>query len=62
MLSANITDYVNGFSVTVYEPGIGFLVREITDTRLEALKALESAVRALLQKEREIILNAAMMQ
>lgn len=62
MLDANITEYVNGFSVTVYEPGTGFLVREVTDTRLEALKALESTVRTLLQKERDAIVTAAMMQ
>jgi len=62
MLTAHVDDFVNGFSVSVYDTKDGYLVREVTETRLEALKALHNSVLDLLTKEREAILNAAMMQ
>jgi len=57
-----INDYTNGFSITAYDPKDGYLIREVTETKLEALKALHNVVLDLLSKEREAILNAAMMQ
>jgi hypothetical protein len=62
MLEMKIESFTNGFSVAVFDDADGYLVREVTETRLEALKAVHSVVLDLLSKEREAILDATMLQ
>jgi hypothetical protein len=62
MLEFKIESFTNGFSVAVYDDNDGYLVREVTETRLEALKAVHNVVLDLLSKEREAILDATMLQ
>ena len=62
MLEFKVESFVNGYSVVAYDDADGYLVREVTETRLEALKALHVVVQDLLTKEREAILNATMLQ
>ena len=62
MTSILIDEFVNGFSVAIYDHEENYVVREVTETRLEALKVLQNTVEALMVKEREKILNATMLQ
>ena len=61
MLEFKIESFTNGFSVAVYDDADGYLVREVTETRLEALKTVHNVVLDLLSKERRAILDGAMM-
>jgi hypothetical protein len=62
MLEFKVESFTNGFSVAVYDDNDGYLVREVTETKLEALKAVHNVVLDLLSKEREAILDATMLQ
>jgi hypothetical protein len=62
MLKMEIESFINGFSVIVYDNKDGYLVREVTETNLEALKVLQTALIKLLSKELDRLLNAATMQ
>jgi len=60
MLNSQIEDWKNGFSVYVYDNGGGYLVREVTETKIDALIAARNAFDALIAEERRAILDAAM--
>jgi hypothetical protein len=62
MLEFKVESFTNGFSVAVFDNKDGYLVREVTETRLEALKTVHNVVLDLLSKEREAILDATMLQ
>jgi len=62
MIEFKIESFTNGFSVAVFDDADGYLIREVTETRLEALKAVHNVVLDLLSKEREAILDATMLQ
>lgn len=51
MLQIMLTEYTNGHSVVVYDDKGNYLVREITETKLDALKVVNKAVQDLIQKE-----------
>lgn len=62
MLKLEVESFTNGFSVVAYDDADGYIVREVTETRLEALKALHNVILDLMSRERQAILDGAMMQ
>lgn len=62
MLIIHLEDWTNGLSLSVHDNRDGYLIREVTETKLEALKALHNVILDLISRERQAILDGAMMQ
>lgn len=54
MLSIQIDEFVNGYSITAFENKT-YIIREITETRLEALARLNRLVLDLIKGEKELL-------